>query len=54
VILASPYNETAAFAMMTAWGAVSFEVTCAIGVVMLALTLMAQVAFVRSRQAAFA
>jgi iron(III) transport system permease protein len=53
IILASPYNETAAFAMITAWGAVSFEVTCAIGIGMLAITLVAQLAFVRSRRIAF-
>jgi iron(III) transport system permease protein len=53
IILAAPYTETAAFAMITAWGAVSFEVTCAIGVVMLAVTLAAQLAFVRARRIAF-
>jgi iron(III) transport system permease protein len=53
IILASPYNETAAFAMITAWGAVSFEVTCAIGVAMLAVTLLIQLLFVRSSRIAF-
>jgi iron(III) transport system permease protein len=53
IILASPYNETIAFAMMSAWGAVSFEVACAIGVVMLLVTLVAQMLFGRSRQVAF-
>jgi iron(III) transport system permease protein len=52
IILATPFNETAAFAMITAWGAVSFEVTCAIGVVMLAITLVAQILFARVRPAA--
>ena len=52
IILATPFNETAAFAMITAWGAVSFEVTCAIGVVMLAITLVAQMLFARVRPAA--
>jgi iron(III) transport system permease protein len=52
IILATPFNETAAFAMITAWGAVSFEVTCAIGVVMLVITLIAQVLFTRVRPAA--
>lgn len=53
IILASPYNETAAFAMITAWGAVSFEVTCAIGVAMLAITILVQLVFVRSQRIAF-
>src|SRR5262249_23471199 len=53
IILASPYNETIAFAMMSAWGAVSFEVACAIGVVMLLVTLVTQMLFGRSRQIAF-
>jgi iron(III) transport system permease protein len=52
IILASPYNETIAFAMMSAWGAVSFEVACAIGVVMLLVTFVAQMLFGRSRQVA--
>jgi ABC-type Fe3+ transport system permease subunit len=54
IILASPYNETIAFAMMSAWGAVSFEVACAIGVVMLVVTFIAQALFGRTRQVAFA
>src|SRR5262249_54541222 len=53
IILASPYNETIAFAMMSAWEAVSFEVACAIGVVMLVVTLAVQLVLGRSRQAAF-
>ena len=53
IILSSPYNETIAFAMMSAWGAVSFEVACAIGIVMLLITLAVQLAFGRSRQAVF-
>jgi iron(III) transport system permease protein len=53
IILTSPYNETIAFAMMSAWGAVSFEVACAIGVVMLVVTLVVQLVLGRSRQAAF-
>jgi iron(III) transport system permease protein len=53
IILASPYNETAAFAMITAWGAVSFEVTCAIGVAMLVVAVAIQLAFVRARRIAF-
>jgi ABC-type Fe3+ transport system permease subunit len=52
IILTSPYNETIAFAMMSAWGAVSFEVACAIGVVMLLVTFVAQMLFGRSRQVA--
>jgi hypothetical protein len=38
--------------MMSAWGAVSFEVACAIGVVMLLVTFVAQMLFGRSRQVA--
>jgi iron(III) transport system permease protein len=49
IILATPFNETAAFAMITAWGAVSFEVTCAIGVLMLLVTMVAQLLFARIR-----
>jgi len=52
ILLTTPFHETAAFAMITAWGAVSFEVTCAIGVVMLLLTLVAQVLFAGVRPAA--
>jgi len=52
IILASPYNETIAFAMMSAWGAVSFEAACAIGVVMLLVTFVVQTLFGRSRQVA--
>jgi iron(III) transport system permease protein len=49
IILATPFNETAAFAMITAWGAVSFEVACAIGVLMLLVTMAAQLLFARIR-----
>lgn len=44
MLLTSPFNETIAFAMITAWGGVSFEVTCAIGVVMFVVTMMLQLA----------
>jgi iron(III) transport system permease protein len=42
MILSSPFNETIAFAMMSAWAGVSFEVTCAIGVLMLVVTMVLQ------------
>jgi len=52
ILLVSPYNETAAFAMITTWGGGSFEATCATGVIMLAITLcvtlVGHAAFVRS------
>lgn len=38
VLLSGPKTETAAFAMITSWGSVSFEVTCALAVVTLFMT----------------
>jgi iron(III) transport system permease protein len=53
ILLVSPNNETISFAMITAWSSTSFEVTCAIGVIMLAVTLAAvtvtQLALVKSK-----
>lgn len=47
MILTSPFNETIAFALMRAWGAVSFEVACTIGVLMLIVTLLVQITAAR-------
>jgi iron(III) transport system permease protein len=38
VLLSGPKTETVAFAMITSWGSVSFEVTCALAVVTLLMT----------------
>lgn len=38
ILLTAPMTETVAFAMITAWGAVSFEVTCTLGVITLLIT----------------
>ena len=38
VLLSAPGTEVVAFVMMTSWGSVSFEVTCTIGIIALAIT----------------
>jgi iron(III) transport system permease protein len=38
ILLAGPTTETVTFAMITAWGAMSLEVTCALGVITLLIT----------------
>ena len=39
ILLAGPTTETVAYAMITAWGAMSLEVTCTLGVVTLLITM---------------
>ncbi len=38
VLLSAPNTEVVAFVMMTSWGSVSFEVTCTLGIITLAIT----------------